>query len=148
MQDGVSHTRKYLHEVAGQRELSFSCRACDEGLESLGHILSKCQAHQFTLHKSRHDRVLYVLVRQVMEALSLPLPEQLQGPGGLIQPGVYRTTQQVIKVDLRHPTDETLSANRPDLVIRLQKSYIVEVARSWDGAVSTREREKKTKTSR
>ena len=89
MQDGTTHTRKYLHEVAGKSTLSKQCRACGEGTESLGHILSRCTSHYFSLYKHRHDRILYVLVRQVLTALKLSLPNHMTGPGGIPRTGVY-----------------------------------------------------------
>ena len=136
MQDGTTHTRKYLAEVAGKAEGLMTCRACGGPKESLGHILSSCTSHYFSLYKSRHDRVLYVLVRQILEALELPLPPQLMNPGGWAQGGVHGTTSKMVKVDVTNPTHEDIRENRPDLVIRLRETkaiYIVEVACAWDG---------------
>ena len=148
MQDGTTRTRKCLHEVTGQTTLSKTCRACGSVSESLGHILSSCSAHYFSLYKHRHDRVLYVLVRQVIVALGYHLPKHLTAPGGTPRTGVYGDKLTIVKVDLRSPTDEVVTHSRPDLVIRLMRErviYIVEVACAWDGSIRKREKEKESK---
>ena len=51
-----------------------TCRACGAAPETIGHVLSKCPFHEWGLMKERHDRVLYLLVRAVLGAGSLPVP--------------------------------------------------------------------------
>ena len=143
--DGVTATRKYRVEVAKQ-EGTVECRACEQAPESLGHILSACPVQLFHLYKQRHDRVPYLLVRVVHEALRLGLPRDLLAPGGVAKTGVYGTDEVVVNVDTTNPTDERVPACRPDLVVRMmeppRKIYIFDVACPWEGGVTEREREK------
>ena len=143
-QDGVTHTRKYLVEVAGHSGPT-TCGACGRGPESIGHVLAACEAQLFHLIKWRHDRVLYLLVRALLQGLGLSLPREFHAIGGVAQPGVYGTETQVVKVDLRSPTIDTVKACRPDVIVRLeeqQEMYLFDVACSWEGGVEKREREK------
>ena len=57
-QDGVILTNRYKHTVLGT-SASSTCRVCREELETIGHILSSCKPHMWSLYKERHDRVIY-----------------------------------------------------------------------------------------
>ena len=60
-QDGTLKTRKYRDEVL-KEQISPLCRLCKAELESIGHILSACDRHEFTLYESRHDKALRPVV--------------------------------------------------------------------------------------
>ena len=49
-QDGVLLTNRYKHTVLKQSATS-TCRVCREGDETIGHILSSCRSHTWTLIK-------------------------------------------------------------------------------------------------
>ena len=143
-QDGVTHLRKYLVEVTGQSG-PVTCRACGNAPETVGHVLAACGAQLFHLIKWRHDRMLYLLVRALLQGLGLSLPREYHAIGGEAKPGVYGSESQVVKVDMRSPTIERVQACRPDVTIRLedrQETYLLDVACPWDGGVEKREREK------
>ena len=53
-QDGVLLTNRYKHTVLKQGA-SCICRVCREGDETIGHILSSCRSHLWSLIKQRHD---------------------------------------------------------------------------------------------
>ena len=53
-QDGVIWTRGYRKRVLEQ-PVSEICQKCHSGPETVGHILSSCKPHQYTLYKDRHD---------------------------------------------------------------------------------------------
>ena len=57
-QDGVIMTNRYKHTVLKQ-STSSTCRVCREEEETIGHILSACGTHCWSLYKERHDRVVY-----------------------------------------------------------------------------------------
>ena len=68
--------------------------------------------------------------------------------GGVATPGVYGTESQVVQVDMRCPTIESVTACRPDVVVRLEdkrETYLMDVACPWEGGVEKREREKHLK---
>ena len=65
--------------------------------------------------------------------------EEYHAIGGVAQPGVFGTETQVVTVDMRRPTIETVEACRPDVTVRLEdqrETY------PWEGVVEKREREK------
>lgn len=60
-QDGVVMTRAYLAQVL-KMPVSVLCRRCHKMPETIGHILSRCEQHFWSLYKERHDRVLAVVL--------------------------------------------------------------------------------------
>ena len=104
-QDGVTHTRAYRGRVQNKPG-PITCRTCGQGQETLGHILSACPVQAFKAYTVRHNRVLYLLVKAVMQSLSLTPPRELRGPGGTLKPGEYGTKRQQLRVDQLVPTME------------------------------------------
>ena len=116
--------------------------------ETLGHILSKCPYHMWWLTKGRHDRVLYVLARTVLQAAGGPLPPAYRALGGVAKPGVFDLGNTIVKVDQMNPTDRVVKESRPDLLVRQtaeKRIVILEVACAWEPLITEREREKAAK---
>ena len=146
-QDGVIHTRAYKARVL-RDSCPVECRMCGKGTETLGHILSSCEIHNFGAYKDRHDRVLFLLVKAVMQYLNLKPPKELTKPGGIVKPGVYGTKHREIRVDQVIPTMESIRARRPDLVViqaREKVIHILDVACCWEPKLLEREKEKRAK---
>ena len=146
-QDGVTGTRAYKKRIQ-KKEVPPECRVCGKEPETIGHIMSACQGYLWTLFKERHDRVLYLLVKTVMESLNLNIPDSMRASGGVAKPAVYGTEERRVLVDQNCPTMEQMEHTRPDLVLRLAKEkriHIMDVACSWEPRVTEREKEKKEK---
>ncbi len=47
--------------------------------ETIGHILSSCPEHVWGLIKSRHDKMLYQLTREIVRTLGIPAPTAPEG---------------------------------------------------------------------
>lgn len=107
----------------------------------LGHILSACEEHAFTLHKERYDRIFYQLVKEVANVNEVQLPKEWRA-------AVLGGRECSLLVDQRHPIIRWISANRPDLVVtkrKQQRVLIFEVTCCWDPNVGVREKEKRQK---
>ena len=61
-QDGVILTNRYKHTVLGM-DVSPTYRVSREEAEIIGHIMSSCKPHMWSLYKERHDKVIYQLVK-------------------------------------------------------------------------------------
>ena len=69
-QDGVILTNRYKHTVLRTSTTSL-CRVCREGEETIGHIMSSCGPHKWSLYKERHDRVVYQLMMALAKWLEV-----------------------------------------------------------------------------
>ena len=115
------------------------------GPDTLGHILSSCKDHLWSLFKEHHDRVLYQLVCAVAGTLGLTIPKVLRAPRGEIAPGVMGTFAKRLIID-QTSSDREISDRRPDLVVRLRSQrrvIIFEVACAWDPTVTERKNQKR-----
>ena len=54
-------------------------------------ISSQLALQWFKAYTVRHNGVLYLLVKTVMQSLGLTPLRELKGPGGTLKPGVYGT---------------------------------------------------------
>ena len=148
IQDGVVHTKAYHKGVLKDKDLADDlCRNCKERPETVGHLLSACGELHWSLHKERHDRVVYQLMLAVVKHFNLIQPEALnwraQGWSGV---GVIEGTRVKVEIDLSKPTDAQLEHRRPDMIVTLDtRMYIVEVACAWDSIIQEREVEKRRK---
>lgn len=77
MQDGVVWIRAYRQRY-GKEAISPTCRVCKEAPETVGHLLSACKPMHMTVHKERHDRVVYQVVRVVAKKFGLSIPDSLR----------------------------------------------------------------------
>ncbi len=146
-QDGVTPTKHHRASLSRGPQDPV-CRLCGNHNETLGHLLSKCKAHEHKEYTSRHNSVLYLLTRAVAEKLKVKVPECLKVPGGGIRCGVIESGNVTMLVDLCIPTDRQVKERKPDLVVRMvreKKIAIFEVAVSWDPKVEEREVEKRAK---
>ena len=74
IKDGVVHTNSYRHEILKEK-ISPTCRSCKSAAETIGHMLSMCNGLNWTLHKDRHDRVLYQLLIGFCKRYDPELPD-------------------------------------------------------------------------
>ncbi len=146
-QDGVTPTKHHRASLPGGPQDPV-CRLCGNHNETLGHLLSKCKAHEHKEYTGRHNSVLYLLTRAMAEKLKLKVPESLKVPGGGIRCGVIESRDATMLVDLCIPTDRQVKERKPDLVVRMvreKRIVIFEVAVAWDRGVEEREVEKRAK---
>ena len=139
-QDGVTHTRAYCSRIL-KKPGPTKCRACGKGQETLGHILSACPVHMWTLYKERHDRVLFLLVKAICGSLGICIPATWSRQGGVATPAVLGTKSKKVLVDQVIPTDRPVTECRPDLYVRLaerKRVAIFDVACAWDPIVQVR----------
>ncbi len=101
-QDGVVRTNVYRAKILKEPGASPKCRGCERE-ESLAHVLSKCPV-QRVLYDSRHDKVLYLLAKEVFTALKVPIPSNMTAPGGEMKRGVVSRKGLKILVDQSIPT--------------------------------------------
>ncbi len=125
------------------------CRACHDAPETIGHILSSCRFHEWTLMKRRHDRLLYVLVREIFLAEGIPLPPEYRNLYGRAVAGNFGPVGVTeIAVDQLSPTMSAITERRPDILIRRYKNKtitILEVAAAYESCLEEREMEKRRK---
>ena len=88
-QDGVILTNRYKHTVLGM-DVSPTCRVCREKLETIGHVMSSCKPHMWSLYKERHDRVIYQLLKAFAKKLEVVIPDYQMGGGWLAWRGSAR----------------------------------------------------------
>ena len=67
-QDGILHKNWYKHTVVKMSATS-TCRVRREEAETIGHIVSACRSHMWSLYKERHDRVVYQLMLALAKQL-------------------------------------------------------------------------------
>ena len=76
-QDGVILTNRYKHTVLGMG-VSPTCRVCREEDDTIGHIMSSCKSHMWSLYKERHDRVIYQLLKAFAKKLEVVVPGSIK----------------------------------------------------------------------
>ncbi len=144
-QDGVTHTNWYKKRYLGGK--TDKCRICETKMETVGHILSNCPGHGWGLIKQRHNRVLCLLVKAVMDSMAWPMSKSM-AVHGIATAGVWGTEEERVLIDQAIPTSRKITECRPDLVIRSKtrkKIVIFDVACALDHLVQKREAEKKAK---
>lgn len=139
-QDQVVRTNVYRAKIM-KEDVSPQCRRC-EAQETVGHIASSCQQYNWSLYKTRHDRVLYQLAKAIAGSLGLKIPSALRGPGGVLKPGVLGVGGKKMLIDQVVPTARRVEHSRPDMVVRLDKDRRIDVACAWDTSVKARKKEK------
>ena len=82
--------------------------------ETLGNILAACPAKLFSDTKQRHDRVLYVQTRTVIQGLGISLLKTMVAPGEVALAGLFMIK---VLVDQVIPTKEQVSAQNSQLCI-------------------------------
>ncbi len=93
------------------------CRICEKKTETVGHILSICPGYLWGLIKQRHDRVLCLLTKAVMNSMAWPVPSDMAADGIAVT-GVWGTEEERILIDQAIPTGRRVRACKPDLVVR------------------------------
>ena len=148
VQDSVIMMNRYKHTVLKTSATS-TCRVCREGDETIGHILSSCMPHAWSLYKERHDRVVYQLMIALAKKLDVRVPDSMKwGVDGWHGVADLNGRKAKIAVDLTVPTDRQLSDRRPDILLYLKESQeimILEVAVTWELLLADRERQKSDK---
>ncbi len=97
-QDNATRTRAREERIYKTREGQL-CSACHKWDETVGHILARCEFHKFGGIKARHDRALYVLVREILLGLGIPLPATYSSPWGEAEARTFETEQVTVVVD-------------------------------------------------
>ncbi len=91
--------------------------------EGAGDNRSSVVGLRWTLHKERHDRMLYRLMMTLSRKYGLTVPEGLRwGPDGWNGVAVLEGPDANISVDLSIPTDKQMKARRPDLVPEIDRN--------------------------
>lgn len=107
------------------------CRACGKAPETVGHILSSCERHQWELYKVRHNKVLYQLVVAVVGALGMRLPTGLRDESGKMRGVAIFNNHTTLYVDQMMMADWVIKECRPNLVVHRRgegRATIQEVA--------------------
>ena len=141
-QDGVILTNRYKHTVLGMG-VSPTCKVCRKEAENIGHIMSNCKPHMWSLYKERHDRVIYQLMKAF--AGEVVVPGSIKwGVDGWHGVAALKGVRAKIAVDLAVLTDRQLSDRRPDLILYLKderRIVILEGAVAWKSLLAERERQ-------
>ena len=123
-----------------------TCRLYRKGVETIGHILSSCESHQWALLKERHDRVAYRLMMSLPKRLNVTVPHSmtwgLTGWQGVAELSGDKAT---IKVDLSLSTDRQLTSRRLDIVLLMKEErriVILECAVAWELLLEDQEKKK------
>ena len=96
---------------------------CQEEDETIGHIMSSCKSHLWSLYKDRHDRVVYQLLAALAAKLDVKVPDSIKwGANGWHGVATLHGTRAKLLVDLSVPTDRQLTKRRPDILLYLKKS--------------------------
>ena len=104
-QDGVILTNRYKHTVLGM-DASPTCRVCRKEAKTIGHIMSTCKPHMWSLYKERHDRVIYQLLKAFTKKLEVAIPDSIKwGVDGWYGVAALNGARAKIAVDLVVPTD-------------------------------------------
>jgi len=145
-QDGVLLTNRYKRTVLKQSATQSTCRLCREGEETIGHILSSCRSHLWSLIKQRHDRVVYRLMLALCKKLNIKVPDALMWSiDGWKGVAALEGCEAKLLVDLTVPTDRQIEERRPDLVLYLkgqQRIVVMEGAVAWEPLLAERESQK------
>jgi len=113
-------TNWYKHMVLKTSPTS-TCRVCWEEHKTIGHIVSSCKPHSWTLYKERHDRVVYQLMLVLANKLEIRVPDFIRwGVDGWHGVTVLEGERGKILVDLSVQTDRQLSSRHPDIVLFLK----------------------------
>ena len=75
-QDGVILTRRYMKEVM-HITVDNTRPSCRKGVVTIGHVLSSCECHRWTLLKERHDRVVYQLMMGLAKRLNMTVTHSM-----------------------------------------------------------------------
>lgn len=122
---------------------------CREEDETIGHIVSACRSHMWSLYKERHDRVVYQLMLALAKRLAVKVPDSMKwGVDGWHGVAVMDGDKAKIVVDLSMPTDRQLRDRCPDIVMHLKeerKIVILEGAVAWEPLLAEREAQKTDK---
>ena len=147
-QDGVILTNQYKHTVLKTSATS-TCKVCQERKESIGHIVSSCGPHMWTLYKERHNRVVYRVMMALAKRLDVKVPDSMTwGVDGWHGVAASSGAKAKIMVDLSIPTDRQLPDRMPDIVQYLKgerKIVNLEGAVAWEQLLAERERQKSDK---
>ena len=115
-QDGVIMTRAYQSRVL-KKSVNPMCRKCHGWPETIGHILSCCPVHQWTLYKDKHNQVLGTLYYHLCKVLGLKALKPWEPI-----PAVQENDRARLLWDASIPTDRMLEHRRPDITLVLKKS--------------------------
>ena len=91
------------------------CRFCDQQLETIDHLISQCPILAKHEYLKRHNRVAQYVHWQLCKFYKLEAKETWYDHE---TPPVIENSEVTILWDFPINTDRTITANRPDIVIR------------------------------
>ncbi|XP_066932173.1 uncharacterized protein [Clytia hemisphaerica] len=141
-QDGTLKTRKYCREVL-KEQISPICRRCGREPESVGHILSACDKHKFSLYKNRHDEALRPVHSVLCDLFGVKAPAIRKAP-----PPVLENDRIKVLWDPVIVTTVDMTERRPDMVVffkETKKIVIVEQTCPWESRLNLALWEKRNK---
>ena len=82
-------------------DASPTCRVCRKEAETIGHIMSSCKPHMWSLYNERHDRVIYQLLMAFAKKLEVAIPDSIKwGVDGWHGVAALNSARAKIAVDL------------------------------------------------
>lgn len=140
-QDQALRTHYYEKNIL-RLEVDGRCRLCKEAWETVDHIVSGCSVLAQHEYIQRHNRVCSFLHYEICKANDIPVPSKWY----LHQPEAVTNGPSVtILYDQQVHTDRSITANRPDIILRneLGKTcLIIDVSVPQDSNVDKKEAEK------
>lgn len=130
IQDQVIPTRNYLRRIVGDPGVTVdTCRYGCEMVENIQHVISGCTYFSGSEYKRRHDAIAKIVHQELAFIYNL---ERERKPAYLYQPSsVLENEIARLYWDRTILTDQTVQANRPDIVLfdkKKNKVILIDVA--------------------
>ena len=115
-QDQALNTRDYQKVICGQKVES-KCRMCSQYEETVDHILSGCEVLAKTEYISRHDKAAAYLHWNICQDHDIEVTDKWyeHKPESVTH---NKDSKITIMWDMPVNTDRTITANRPDIIIK------------------------------
>ena len=121
------------------------CRLCKNNKETIDHLVSGCSAIAATQYTERHDKVGRYLHWKICKESNISVNDKWYTH---TPQGVTENSDVCILWDFSIHTDRTVSANRPDIIIKDKKQnncLLIDMSVPSDRNISSKEFEKKYK---
>lgn len=128
IQDRVVPTRNYLKYVARKPSMqneSDMCRKCNQGQETIEHILNSCTMLAQSRYKTRHDLLgtqIYLVITK-----NLGLVSNNEKHFSFLPPPVLQNENYIVYWDRTIITERTVPHNRPDMVVYNKSEKTVQI---------------------
>ncbi|KAI4469561.1 hypothetical protein MML48_1g01499 [Holotrichia oblita] len=147
MQDQVVATKSYRKHILKDPNMpNAKCRVCGQKDETIDHLMGSCTVLAPKEYTDRHNNVAKILHQKLCELHEIEVekvPYYKYSPQKAIVTPLYK-----ILWDWEVPTDKTISANVPDIVlvdILKQHTYIIDVAVPLPHNIGSKHQEKISK---